>query len=1235
MMAAAEQTKKTLARLSFWVQPTKKAAFEDVFEKQLRPLLKKHRLIKASNLGRSTAEEVFSRLFEVDLAEIGLLEQAIQKDPAWQEVLRTLGLAYGNEGNEGSLRYRFGLYSTPSKDGKAVEVGAGFRHGLWQNFSVRDGLPSSMIISIYPDRAGGIWFGTPEGVSRYDGKTFVTYTTEEGLAHNRVTSILEDRKGSFWFGTPAGVSRFDGAVFDTFSSEDGLGSDRVESIFEDREGHLWFGTWGSGVSCFDGQEFTHFTTADGLVHNYVETIFEDRKGHIWTATRRGVSRYDGKRFDTFTSEEGLGSNTVESIYEDRQGHLWFGTTPTGVSRYDGSEFVTFSTDDGLASNRVLFILEDQEDHLWFGTDPNGVTRYDGSEFVTFSTDDGLASNQIWSIAEDMEGNIWIGTWGGGVSRYDQGQFQNYTTKDGLVNNGMMSIIEDDRGHLWLGTWGGVSHYDGSRFSTLEDLTGKNVACLTRDRKDDLWFGFSVPYGGVSRFDGKTYTNFTEDFRLHSEGYPTPSVYAHVVSMLEDREGHLWFGTWGSGVSCFDGQEFTHFTTADGLVHNHVETIFEDRKGHLWFGTYGGGISRYDGFVFQTLSRQDGLAHDAIQQILQDRHGHIWVATEGGLSRYRPHQKPPVVYLTEVIADRRYGSVEEVHLPVSQEFVTFEFQGWSFTTHPDRMVYVYRLKGKDSTWQVATTGQVSYQGLVLGDYTFQVKTVDRDLNYSKPAVIQLKVVPDSRDERIDALEVRVRERTLELEEKNRDLEEANRQIQEANQAKSRFLANMSHEIRTPMNAILGYAQLLQRRQDLSPDQRDAVATIASSGNHLLNLINDVLDLSKIEAGHLELNPVDFDLHNLLQTLATMFALRCEQEQLSWQIEGLGNGPLPVHGDEAKLGQVLINLLGNAVKFTGKGTVALGLCQLRGAQYRFEVIDTGQGIPPTEQQALFEPFHQGAAGQHQGGTGLGLAISQRLLALMGSQLELNSTPGQGSRFFFTLTLPPTTGVVPRSQEAINGQVLHLKEGCAVEALVVDDVRENLDVLTGLLESVGVAVRQATSGADALALIDQAHPDIVFIDIRMPEMDGMETTRRLWAQWGREAMRVVAISASVLGHQRQDYLDFGFDAFIEKPFRVDQLYTCLAQQLEVEYEYAALHPEAGPTDSTPLIAPPAAELATLFELAQQGLIVAIGQHIDRLEQQDAIFAPFAAALRRCAQGFNTEEICAFLIPYLEDAP
>jgi PAS domain S-box-containing protein len=390
---------------------------------------------------------------------------------------------------------------------------------------------------------------------------------------------------------------------------------------------------------------------------------------------------------------------------------------------------------------------------------------------------------------------------------------------------------------------------------------------------------------------------------------------------------------------------------------------------------------------------------------------------------------------------------------------------------------------------------------------------------------------------------------ELEAARRQAEIARQETEQAKRAKSDFLANMSHEIRTPMNAILGYAQILQRGAELAPEARRAVAIIDKSGNHLLSLINDMLDLSTIQAGNMQLRPSDFDLMALLQDLAVLFQLRCSQAGLKWQAELPAAANLPVRGDELKLKQILISLLGNAVKFTERGWVDLRVERGADDGYIFHVRDSGVGIAPSALQKILEPFQADAGGKS--GTGLSLAISGRMLELMGSRLQVESEAGKGSHFHFSLALPASAA--PAASASQYDTVTGLAEGCLVDALVVDDIPLNREVLCKILNSVGVETHEAGSGAAALEYLRVAQPDIIFMDYRMDGMDGLETTRQIRANYGN-GLKIVMFSASLFPDQRQLYQEAGCDSCISKPFRVEDVLARLAELLQVRYEYRA---------------------------------------------------------------------------------
>jgi PAS domain S-box-containing protein len=391
----------------------------------------------------------------------------------------------------------------------------------------------------------------------------------------------------------------------------------------------------------------------------------------------------------------------------------------------------------------------------------------------------------------------------------------------------------------------------------------------------------------------------------------------------------------------------------------------------------------------------------------------------------------------------------------------------------------------------------------------------------------------------------------------ELERTMHNAEQANQAKSRFLANMSHELRTPMNAILGFSQLMQRDPDLSPTQLDHLNTINRSGNYLLELINDVLEISRIEAGHVQLMSQPFDLNELLANVDEMTRGRAEAKGLEFRIEHGKGLPAYLQGDSKKLRQILINLLSNGIKFTDSGSVSLSVTAREYNSTRilldFSIRDTGIGIAAEEQAAIFEPFTQTTAGQLSGeDTGLGLTISREYIQLLGGKLHLDSKPADGSCFHFAIPLRILTeSQVPRHtpQQRIIGLAPNQPD---YRILIADDKADSRQLLRQLLEDVGFQVAEAADGEEAVARFKEWSPHFIWMDVRMPNLNGVEATRIIKSLPKGPQTPIVALSASAFDSERELVLAAGSDGFLSKPVQESHLFNTLSQLLGVNYRY-----------------------------------------------------------------------------------
>ena len=411
-----------------------------------------------------------------------------------------------------------------------------------------------------------------------------------------------------------------------------------------------------------------------------------------------------------------------------------------------------------------------------------------------------------------------------------------------------------------------------------------------------------------------------------------------------------------------------------------------------------------------------------------------------------------------------------------------------------------------------------------------------------------------------------------------LRESAKKAQVANQAKSQFLAKMSHELRTPLNAILGFSQLIHYHETLSSEQRDRLDIINRSGEHLLSLINDVLETSRIEAGQPRLNESCFDLHQFIASVRDMLALRAMRKGLLLKLEKIDPLPQYVRGDESKLRQIITNLVGNAVKFTAQGEVMLKVSSVASAsrtsfvqansiqanaaqdkvRVQFEVADTGPGIAPENFKVIFEPFHQTETGRNAyEGSGLGLSISRQNARLMGGDIEVRSQLQQGSTFICNVQLGVATAADLRPTSLLRKVVSLSPDQPSYRILVVEDVIENRQLLVSLLTTVGLDVCAVENGAQAVALWREWRPHCIWMDLYMPEMDGYEATHEIRAIEAAEAAgqttTIIALSASVLDHMRDEVMEAGFDDYVCKPFRVNEIFDKMHQHLGMEYQHA----------------------------------------------------------------------------------
>jgi PAS domain S-box-containing protein len=1060
---------------------------------------------------------------------------------------------------------------------------------------------------------------------------------KDSAANRQCWDIRQGPDGAIWFGTMDRLWRFEENTFRQYTTLDGLPEGSVNTLLATRDSELIAGIATNGVTVFNGQRF-----GTNPNQRPVTDMVGGSDGQVWMAfistqnplrSLELVSR--GKPLAVLTNFSGLPAGRITCLAYGANGDLWAGGAGGGVIRFQGTNAVpTLVATNGLLVGAIYTIHCDPQGAVWIGAD-GGIVRFEGMNWTEFTQTNGAPGRYVVGIESGSDGNVWFGAVDGGLARFDGKMMKPVGASLGtFIPSGVQKIFRAADGILWFGTLTGVTHYDGTTWVPLDEgdgLVPGVIGAMAQDAKGAIWFGSE---NGLIRYDpvaatnpmpavlvqtDQVYTNLQAlphitagrlvtfkvnavDFRTRPEkrlyryavvpgNVDSAPAKTNAVWQPATRNAELEWPFKSAGEYTFFAQSIDRDLNYSTPVLAHVTIVppwFANAfimvpSGGVFLGLFGWAFvarslvirrKREAEQLREQLLREEQAARRRLEdQVNQTRKAEAEVRASQELYSSLVENIPFVVIRKDLKGVYTYSN------SMTEDFfgLSFKNQRLVGTTDFDHFAPDLARRIHETDEQVMTTGK-SQEGV------FQFVR-----NVNQPGQEQafyhwVRVPVRNAEGKIDGVQVFVWDVTAEraaqdeLRRAKETAETAREQAESANAAKSEFLANMSHEIRTPMNAILGFSELL-RTQMAASKERNYLDAISASGRTLLTLINDILDLSKIEAGKLQLQYEPVSVARVVDEIQKVFSIKAGEKGIKLLTEIDPKLPRGLMLDEVRLRQVLFNVVGNALKFTEKGHVRIrawaeygGKAESRKQKAEIEqslpasaanetevepdesrvnltleVSDTGIGIPKAQQEHIFGAFAQvsGQSTRKFGGTGLGLTITKRLTEMMHGVITVESESGKGSAFRFMFPNVVITELAESDAIATDGQG-DFNQFAPATILVADDVALNRALLAGYFEGTAHKLITATNGLEALEQAEKHRPDVILMDMRMPELDGHETTMRLKANPALEHIPVIAVTASSFREEEARARKI-CDGFIRKPFNRAELITELKRFLK----------------------------------------------------------------------------------------
>lgn len=1032
--------------------------------------------------------------------------------------------------NEGVVRY--------------TSAGADQYESSFVHYTVKDGLISNKITSMLEDQAGNLWLGSDEGVSEFirEDSLFMNYTTRHGLTDNFIACMVEDDSGSIWLGTKGnGLIRLDGRSTIEYSSRQGLPGETVYAVALDQNNHIWIGAENGGITKFIPRNqnmgsLVNYSTAQGLKSGDAMNMMFDREGNLWYGSDHGLSRFSNQSvITTWDTLQGLSSNRVISLMEDSEGNIWFGTFESGVSRFNGKTISSYTTEQGLLHNTVWNIHEDENGVLWFAT-RGGLSRFDGENFVNFTTQQGLPDNKLSVVKQDRYGNLLIGTWGGGISVIrkkwmempdksnfsfmQQNIFENYNSNHGLPNDVIYGILEDDEGNIIIGTS----------------------------------YGFTMLKGGLSAEKGQIALDGVENYNQQT-GYPIKDV-SNNYTMVLDQKGFLWAGT-GQKLVRFDYNQVRRNAKPPEVMIQRVSVNYEPVS---WHTLHRAKASERD--INDLPHRVPAYVHNEL---------HLFGKQLDKNERDTFIRKFRNIRFDDVSP---FSAIpQNLVLPYMHNSISFDFLGVE-TTRPFLVQYQFMLEGNENTWSPpGTKTSVEYSNLGQGSYTFKLRAKGPSGIWSEPISFGFRVLPPwwftwwsislytlivlvvilgIRRYEMNRLNLR---NELELEKVTTD------SLRNLDQLKTYFFANISHEFRTPLTLILGQVQSVMS-SGIEIREKSKLQVANRNAKRLLKLTNELLDLSKLESGNMEINTQSQNVVPFLRSLFFSFESLAESKKIDIAFESESDR-IFVSGDPDKMEKIFNNLLSNAFKFTPEnGKVTVSVSVVKDQWVTICVRDDGIGIPRDRVGHVFDRFYQvdGSHTRENEGTGIGLALTRELVELHKGTITVVSTENVGSEFIVSLPLDVEgykKGEVMKGDSQVKDSLNDLKDPSSVtngekynsQTLVPEKneneelvliVEDNDDVRAYIKDSLieNFRVLEASNGEEGVKKAQKQIPDLIISDVMMPKMDGYQFCKAIRMSEKTSHIPLIMLTAKAGLDDRINGLETGVDTYLTKPFSAREL-------------------------------------------------------------------------------------------------